>query len=344
MEGCADPALSPEEEFEAAAAEPGSGSDSRSARDRTEAAEGEDSEELAAAARGKPAEVEGGLGAGLAARASQPAAGAAVLLSYDGSSPRGELGATLMEAATLEYSRSGRLPPVSDRFLACCRGDRAAATRRWQETLAWRDAQGVAALLRSRHGVERFDVIKRCYPQFLLGKSKLGHCVYLEQIAGVDMKTMQAAGVTLENLLTHSVFMQEFIFTYLSPADDSKTITIIDCAGVRATAMPRDALLFIKHSNALFAKHYVEKAAAVFIINVPLAFAAVWAALKRFIDPVTLNKVRVFRSQQLATKALLEQIDSDQLPACLGGTSKVPLGHSPEEALLRDLVRHLAAR
>ncbi len=305
MEGCADPALSPEEEREAAAAEPRGDC----ARDRLE-----EGDEPAAAARGEPCELEGGLGAGLAARASQPAAGAAVLLSYDGSSPRGELGATLMEAATIEYSRSGRLPPVSDRFLACCRGDRAAATRRWQETLAWRDAQGVAALLRSRHGVERFDVIKRCYPQFLLGRSKLGHCVYLEQIAGVDMKTMQAAGVTLEELLTHSVFMQEFIFTYLAPADDSKTITIIDCAGVRAT------------------------------VNVPLAFAAIWAALKRFIDPVTLAKVRVFRSQQLATKALLEQVDSDQLPASLGGTSKVPLGHSPEEALLRDLVRHLAAR
>ena len=52
------------------------------------------------------------------------------------------------------------------------------------------------------------------------------------------------------------------------------------------------------------------------------------------IDPVTRAKTHIVRGKQQVTDALLEQIDSENLPREYGGTCDQPLGQAREERML----------
>ena len=61
---------------------------------------------------------------------------------------------------------------------------------------------------------------------------------------------------------------------------------------------------------------------------VPRIFSMAFSMVKPLLSETTLNKIRIFgfnRSEWQA--ALLEEIDSDQLPACYGGSMTDPDGN-----------------
>ncbi len=63
---------------------------------------------------------------------------------------------------------------------------------------------------------------------------------------------------------------------------------------------------------------YPERLKYMFFINAPFFFTAIWAAFKPFIDPVTVDKIKIIGSNYKET--LLKFIDIDQIPVELGGT------------------------
>lgn len=68
-------------------------------------------------------------------------------------------------------------------------------------------------------------------------------------------------------------------------------------------------------------------------------FAMIWKVVKPMVDEVTLRKISIVRGKDAVFEALAEKIPVENIPPEYGGTS-VPLGESPEEYALRDLVRH----
>lgn len=57
------------------------------------------------------------------------------------------------------------------------------------------------------------------------------------------------------------------------------------------------------------------------------------------IDEVTLKKIYILRGQKEIFTAMLERIPVQNIPPEYGGTS-MPLGHSPEDIMLRQLMQH----
>lgn len=56
-------------------------------------------------------------------------------------------------------------------------------------------------------------------------------------------------------------------------------------------------------------------------------FTIIWNLIKSFVSPATLNKIKIFGTDQNEWKAaLLEEIDADQLPVIYGGTMTGPDG------------------
>ena len=72
-------------------------------------------------------------------------------------------------------------------------------------------------------------------------------------------------------------------------------------------------------------------------------FSGIWKMIKPWIDPVTVGRTHIVRGEAKITAALLEHIDAAHLPAEYGGQSTTPLGQSPAEQTLAELVQKLNA-
>ena len=90
----------------------------------------------------------------------------------------------------------------------------------------------------------------------------------------------------------------------------------------------------IKKIIAIDEKYYPELMNKVFVVHAPSFFSSAYSMFSGFIDPVTREKIFVFSKDFLPK--VLETVQSENLPAVLGGTSKIPWRFSdipePEES------------
>ena len=57
-----------------------------------------------------------------------------------------------------------------------------------------------------------------------------------------------------------------------------------------------------------------------YIVRAPRIFSGIWSVVKMLLDPRTASKIEVLSTDATPAR-LLQDIDSDQLPAFLGGTA-----------------------
>jgi len=224
------------------------------------------------------------------------------------------------------------LPPP--RFINAEKGDILSAQRRYQETLAWRAEMGMDTILSKPH--PNFAVIKKNYPHFYHLRGKNNEPCYYESPPKMNLKALQAAGLTMDDLLRHYAITCEFMWTYIEPSEEGKSIYIIDLAGIGIRDFAGDVVDFVKKTSAFTSAHYPERSGSIFIINVPSWFSIIWNTVKPWVDEVTRKKIKILRYGASAiTKALEEKIDIENIPPEYGGRS-MPLGQSPEEDLFRE--------
>jgi hypothetical protein len=137
------------------------------------------------------------------------------------------------------------------------------------------------------------------------------------------------------------------MWTYISPYQNgpsSRGITVIDLDGLRLQGFVGEAVTFVKRAAFFTSRHYPERCGAIYIVNSPPFFQVLWKMITPILDPVTIEKVRVVYSSKydnLAIRnALVERIPMENIPREYGGASKIPLGFSPQERLLRELMNH----
>jgi len=238
-----------------------------------------------------------------------------------------------------------RLPPAPPkppkelplRFLRAGKGDTEEGLKRYRATLAWRKEQGMDTILGEPN--ENFGIIKQHYPHFLHLRGKDFEPCYYEQPPKTNLKAMKQAGVTLDALLRHYAMVTEFQWQYLERDDLARSITVIDLQGMRFLDFAGEVIDFVKRASEFTGQHYPERAGYVFVINVPGWFKAIWTVVKPMVDESTLEKIYILRGKDEVRESLLERIPQENIPPEYGGTS-MPLGESPEELLLRDLIAH----
>ena len=76
-----------------------------------------------------------------------------------------------------------------------------------------------------------------------------------------------------------------------------------------------------------------------FLLTFHHVSTVIWSVVKPMIDEDTLKKIYILRGQQEIFTAMLERIPIENIPAEYGGKS-VPLGQSPEDQLLKQLMYH----
>ena len=68
-------------------------------------------------------------------------------------------------------------------------------------------------------------------------------------------------------------------------------------------------------------------------------FQVIWDVVKPMLDESIIKTVTILSDKDESLKALQEKIPIENIPPVYGGTS-MPLGESPQEELLRDLMKH----
>lgn len=231
-------------------------------------------------------------------------------------------------------------PPPQElplRFLRAGKGDPVEGWRRYQATLSWRQQHGIDHILTDPH--PNFDLIKRNYPHYYHLRGRNGEPVFFEQPPKTNLQTMKDGGVVLEGLLHHYAMVTEFQWQFVERDDFARSITVLDLEGMRMRDFVGECVEYVRRCSEFTGQHYPERAGFVFVINVPGWFAMIWNVVKPMVDEVTLKKINILRGKNEIFEALLEKIPIENIPPEYGGQS-VPLGESPEEHLLRDLMHH----
>jgi hypothetical protein len=185
----------------------------------------------------------------------------------------------------------------------------------------------------------QFDLIKQYYPHFCHLTGKNGEPCYYEQPAKTNLRALREGGVTMDKLLRHYIMITEFQWQYLERDDLATSIYIVDLDGIRMSDFAGEAVDFVKKASQFSAQHYPERAGYVFVINVPIWFKIIWNVIKPIIDEDTLKKVYILRGKEEIRTAMEERIALENIPPDYGGKS-MPLGKSPEEVTLAELMNH----
>jgi len=220
------------------------------------------------------------------------------------------------------------------RFLRARKFDLVKAKEMIIDCEKWRKEFGVEDIVKNFDFKER-EVVNKYYPQYYHKTDKDGRPLYIQRLGQLDIKALYAA-TTTERQLQRLVLEYEKSLTERLPGS-SKAVghpvetycTILDLGGVSLSNFYR-VKDYVSAASSIGQNRYPETMGKFYIINAPWAFSAVWAAVKPWLDEVTVAKIEILGSGY--EKALLQQIPKENLPKEFGGACQCAGGCSMSDA------------
>lgn len=239
---------------------------------------------------------------------------------------------TASQAATLEVLRKqleelGYTERLDDatllRFLRARKFDIAKTKEMFIACEKWRQEFGTNTILEDFHYVEKSKVAT-LYPQYYHKTDKDGRPVYFEQLGSIKIAEMYKL-TTQERMLKNLVWEYESFVKYRLPACSRKqghlvetSCTILDLKGISLSTASQ-VYSYVREASNIGQNFYPERMGKFYMLNAPFGFATVFSMIKRFLDPVTVEKIHILGSKY--RNELLSQIPKENLPVRFGGTS-----------------------
>jgi hypothetical protein len=139
-------------------------------------------------------------------------------------------------------------------------------------------------------------------------------------------------------LVWHYMYCVEYLWQVISPSETDRLTTILDLQGVTLLSIVGDVRKFIKSTIEMTSTHYPARGHKLFIINSPYWFGQVWGWIKPMLNPVIEEKLKILTTGPKQVEALLEIIDSTNLPTVYGGENETPFGESVFDKAIRKNV------
>lgn len=99
--------------------------------------------------------------------------------------------------------------------------------------------------------------------------------------------------------------------------------TIMDLKGV-GLMKANQVYGYLQAASGISQNYYPERLGKLYVINAPWGFSSVFSVVKRFLDPVTVNKIHILGSGYQSE--LLAQVPKENLPKMFGGSCECPGG------------------
>jgi hypothetical protein len=190
------------------------------------------------------------------------------------------------------------------------------------DTEAWRKQTNLDEVIKNWDYPEKEEVSKY-YSQYYHKTDKDGRPVYIEHLGGIDLNAMYKI-TTAERMLTNLAVEYERMADDFLPACSRQSdqlietaCTIMDLKGVTLTKVP-SVYSYVQQASAISQNYYPERLGKLYLINAPWGFSTVWAAVKGWLDPVTVKKIHILGSSY--SSELRKQIPAEHLPKQFGGS------------------------
>ncbi|DBB03850.1 hypothetical protein WJX77_000741 [Trebouxia sp. C0004] len=274
---------------------------------------------------------------------------------------------TMLDDLQVELDKRGVFLPKSlmpsdnrertlGRFLRARKMNITAAADMLQNTIKWRTEAKIEECLETFLPDDKDNKLRRFLPSGFLGFDKGGSPVWMEHAAAIDVPGMEAAGISLEDFVYYHCRAMEYMVNckYHEATEkcghpvDSHCV-ILDLAGLRMNMLNQNTIKVFKSMSGIYQDHYPELMSHMFLVNIPLMFAAVWKVLQMFVDDRVKAKIRFLRKADF--HILHEFVDRDSLPESLGGKAKEKVlsdkqGYLPPslQAVNAEIQRRIDAR
>ena len=220
------------------------------------------------------------------------------------------------------------------RFLRARKFDVEKAKDMFVKCEAWRETEGVNTILKDFHYTEK-PLVAKMYPQYYHKTDKDGRPVYFEELGKVYLPDMLKI-TSQERMLKNLVWEYELFTTYRLPACSRKqnhlvetSCTIMDLEGISISSAYQ-VVSYVKEASKIGQNYYPERMGKFYCINAPFGFATAFKLFKGFLDPVTVEKIKILGTSY--KRELLKHIPSENLPVKYGGSDDV----SDEDLYLKD--------
>ncbi|KAN0061039.1 cytosolic factor, phosphatidylinositol/phosphatidylcholine transfer protein [Thecaphora frezii] len=220
------------------------------------------------------------------------------------------------------------------RFLRARKWDLPAAELMFTEAEKWRAEFGVEKLYHEFEYPEK-EKVDEFYPQYYHKTDKDGRPVYIEMLGKLDLKALYQVTTAERQIQKLVVEYEKFQRERLPVCSAEKgelvetSCTIMDLKGVGISQFYKVSS-YVQQASNIGQHYYPETMGKFYIINAPYIFTTVWSVIKGWLDPVTVEKIKILGSNYKAE--LIGQIPEENLPEVLGGTCKCPGGCSLSDA------------
>lgn len=178
------------------------------------------------------------------------------------------------------------------------------------------------------------EVLRKYYPGGFVGYDREGRPVSIIPFGGCDLKGLLNS-VSLDEVMRHVVRqfedVEEDIKRQSKKLDKAiETVTyIFDFDGFALSTLASRAVIdYLTNLMCTFEDNYPERLHKAYVINAPRYFPLFWKIVRPFLSDLTARKLALYgKDEQAWKKALLEEIDADQLPRYWGGTQTDPDGN-----------------
>lgn len=183
-----------------------------------------------------------------------------------------------------------------------------------------------------------FRMIRSILPHYFHGYTADGHVIVWDFLGQVKMDRLHSSGFTTADIREHYRFLLQFAVHKLLKAPTQRIVYVIDLEGLTLTDTDDRVVATAKSVVSALQNEFPDKIQAVAVLNAPVWFSQVMAALRPKISKRTLDKVSFYRAETM-TSDLIGLVGVDSLPRRYGGRNGVDIGKSSQERSLDDLLR-----
>ncbi|ERF73106.1 hypothetical protein EPUS_06567 [Endocarpon pusillum Z07020] len=243
--------------------------------------------------------------------------------------------------------------PTVLRYLRARKFDINGAYAQFRDTEKWSKENKITELYEN-FDVQFYEKARRMYPQWTGHRDKRGIPVYVYVIKHLDSKNVNTYAketaaykaklpyhsslstpakmlplfALYENLLRFTIPLCSSLEGRPNPeVPITNSNNIVDISGVGLKQF-WNLKSHMQESSVLATAHYPETLDRIFIIGAPSFFPTVWGWIKRWFDPVTVNKIFILGHHEVKAR-LSEYIHPDDFPKKYGGNLDWDIGMDP---------------
>lgn len=161
----------------------------------------------------------------------------------------------------------------------------------------------------------KYDVCKAMVPHFFAGRDPQNSITFVQRPALLDFELMRKNNATIDDLLTHYIYVIEYCWNILEPGPPEGVMTnVLDMRGLSFSNMRNQEYIgFGKRFVNMMSSNYPGRSYKTLVVNAPKWFHALYKMFKPLLRESTRKKIEILKAGK-QQEAILKAYLGDSMP------------------------------